>query len=209
MAASPPRLGIRARGLAPPVRGMAPFAVLVAALAVALTGCRSEPPLGTLSILLPEPSAKAREIVLRAAFAEYVELPELRRELRLTLASYELSCDRYVEPGPDDLVVMVTVVSPAAEPLPTGTVAAVSPEIVDGGEDVAVRRSVVTVARRADRSFVLPAGGTLEIGAFDPSPGGRLHGILALEFPGDGRSPAASVRGKFHARTCQPRANVR
>jgi len=206
MAASPPRHRVRAHGLA---QGAAPFAALVAALAGALTGCRSEPPLGTLSVLLPEPSAKAREIVLRAAFAEYVELPELRRELRLTLASYELSCERYVEPGPDDLVVIVTVVSPPSEPLPTGTIAAVSPEIVDGGEEIPVRRSVVTVARRAEGSFVLPAGGTLELGAYDPSPGGRLQGLLALEFPGDGKSPAAAVRGKFHARTCQPRAGVR
>jgi len=176
---------------------------------VTLTACRGEQPLGTLSVLLPEPGAKAQDVALRAAFAEYVELPELRQELRLTLASYELSCDRFVEPGPDDAVVMVTVISPVSGSPPAGTIPAVSPEPVDGGEVVASRRSVVTVVRRADRSYVLPAGGTLEIGAFDPAPGGRLQGLLALEFPGDGKSPAASVRGKFAARTCRPRAEIR
>ncbi len=61
---------------------------------LALAACRPDATSATLNLLLPEGVGRRVELVPRAAFAEYVEIPELRRELRVTLASYELSCDR-------------------------------------------------------------------------------------------------------------------
>lgn len=170
-----------------------------------LAGCRKNPAEQTLTVVVPEVGARPRELELVSSFSEYVELPELRRELRLTFATYPLACDAYRAPGPDDLAVLVTVVAPPAEPFAAGTIPFGTPDVADGGVPVVSRRNLSAVIRRSDRAFTLEPGGSLELTQVELTPGGRVAGLLALEFPGDARSPASTVRGRFDARPCRPR----
>jgi hypothetical protein len=170
-----------------------------------LCGCRRDPAHQSLTVVVPEVGARPRELEIVSSFAEYVELPELRRELRLTFATYPLACDAYRAPPAEELAVLVTVVAPPAEPIAAGTVPFGTPDGVDGGVPTVARRNLSAVIRRPDRAFTLEPGGLLELSHVELLPGGRASGLLALEFPGDARSPASTVRGRFDARLCQPR----
>jgi hypothetical protein len=170
-----------------------------------LLGCRRDPAHQSLTVVLPEVGARPRELEIESSFAEYVELPELRRELRLTFATYPLACDAYRAPGPEELAVLVTVVAPPGEAFATGTIPFGTLEVADGGVPVVARRNLSALIRRSDRSFTLEPGGSLELAHVELVPGGRASGLLALEFPGDAKTPASTVRGRFDARLCQPR----
>jgi hypothetical protein len=170
-----------------------------------VSGCRRDPAHQNLTIVVPEVGARPREFEIVSSFAEYVELPELRRELRLTFATYPLACDAYRPPPPEELAVLVTVVAPPAEPIAVGTVSFGTPDIADGGVPVVSRRNLSAVIRKSERAFTLEPGGLLELSHVELAPGGRASGLLALEFPGDARTPASTVRGRFDARLCQPR----
>ena len=153
-----------------------------------------------MDLVLPEGVGRRAELKPRSAFAEYVELPELRRELRITLASYPLSCDRYVAPGPDDLLFVLTLTTPPREAfVPTSIPFGVAPPS-DAGANTRV--GAFAVARQGDRGFDFPSGGTVELRSVDLAPTGSVSGVLSLEFPGDGTRPASGAHGKFDARMC-------
>jgi hypothetical protein len=170
---------------------------------LALAGCRNDPAPSSIDLVLPDGTGRRTPFEVRSSFAEYVELGELRRELRITLASYALSCERYVAPGPDDVLLTVTVTAPASDPLRPGSIPASSAEASESDGGKVSRPSALPVARRGPRSYVFPGGGSLELGELDLSPAGRVRGVLAFEFAGDGARPAASARGKFEARICR------
>ena len=168
---------------------------------VTLGGCRGDGGGPNLDLVLPEGVGRRVELVPRSAFAEYVELPELRRELRITLASYELGCDRYVPPGPNDLLFVLTIATPEKEPIAAGTVPFGGAPAADAG--VLTRKTAFAVARQGEHGFDFPSGGTVELSNVDLTASGRVNGVLALEFPGDGTRPAAGAHGKFEARMCR------
>jgi hypothetical protein len=170
-----------------------------------LPGCRRGTDHQGLTVVVPEVGARPSELEIVSSFAEYVELPELRRELRLTFATYALGCDGYRAPGPEQLAVLVTVVTPPAEPLAAGTIPFGVPDVGDAGVPVVGRRNLSALIRRSDRAFTLEPGGSLELSQVELAPGGHVAGLLALEFPGDARTPASTVRGRFDARLCHPR----
>ncbi|HTQ05438.1 MAG TPA: hypothetical protein VMI54_16355 [Polyangiaceae bacterium] len=170
---------------------------LLAFLAVA---CHDDAASSNLDLLLPDGVGRRVELVPKTAFAEYVELPELRRELRITLASYVLSCDRYVAPGPNDVLFTLTLDAPAAEPFHPGTYPLESADAPDAGPTA--RAKAFAVARQGERGFVFPNGGAVELRSVDLGPAGQVSGVLALEFPGDGTRPAAGAHGKFEAHLC-------
>lgn len=170
---------------------------------VATGSCRNEQRSNGVDLLLPDGVGRRVELVPKSAFAEYVELPEQRHELRITLASYEVTCRAYVAPGPNDVLFVLTLSSPPATPLKPGTFPLEAPGVPDGG--VAPRAAAYAVARQGERGFDFPAGGSLELRTVDLAPSGRVSGLLALEFPGDGTRSAAGARGKFEARMCQSR----
>jgi hypothetical protein len=166
-------------------------------------GCRNDQQTSAVDLLLPDGVGRRVELVPKSAFAEYVELPEQRHELRITLASYDVTCRAYVAPGPNDVLFVMTLSTPPAAPLAPATFPLEAPGVPDGG--VAPRPSAYAVARQGDRAFDFPAGGSLDLRTVDLSPTGRVGGVLALEFPGDGTRPAAGAHGKFEARMCQSR----
>jgi len=176
------------------------------ALTFALAGlaaCRGEPSRSNINLVLPEGVGRRVELTPRSAFAEYVELPELRHELRVTLASYEVSCHTYVPPGPSDTLLVLTLTTPAAESLKAGVFPLEAAYRPDAGSTT--RSTAFAVARQGPRAFEFPAGGSIELKTVDLSPSGQVSGTLALEFPGDGRRPAAGAHGRFDARMCLSR----
>ena len=169
-------------------------------LLLAQSGCRGESASASVDLVLPEGVGRRVELVPRAAFAEYVELPELRRELRITLASYPLACDQYVAPGPSELLFVLTLSSPPRTAFAPGSVPFGTAPANDAG---AVERvGAFAVARQGDRGFDFPSGGTVELRSVDLAPTGSVSGVLSLEFPGDGSRPASGAHGKFDARMC-------
>ena len=173
---------------------------MLVAVLLALPGCQRETSSSSVDLVLPEGVGRRVELKPRSAFAEYVELPELRRELRITLASYPLSCDTYVAPGPNDLLFVLTLSTPPREAfVPTSIPFGAAPA-VDAG--ATARVGAFAVARQGDRGFDFPSGGTVELRSVDLSPTGSVSGVLSLEFPGDGTRPASGAHGKFDARMC-------
>lgn len=174
---------------------------LTLACSLFLAACRAGNTGNGVDLLIPDGVGRRVEFVPKTAFAEYVELPELRRELRITLASYSLSCDRYVPPGPDDVLLVLTLTAPATEPFHPGTYPLETAEMPDAGPTK--RAKGFAVARQGGRGFDFPSGGAVELRSVEFTPGGLVGGMLALEFPGDGSRPPAGAHGKFEAHLCR------
>jgi hypothetical protein len=179
-------------------RGAAALLALASSLA-----CRGERHVDAIELVVPDGTGRTLELVPRAAFAEYVEVPDAANELRVTLATFDVSCERYVAPGADDSMLILTLKMPPSEKPHTGSYASTPPLPVDGGTDSVGRAHAVTVVRRGGRGFTFPPGGTLELSEVDLGRSGRVAGTLALEFAGDAVRPASSAKGKFSARLCR------
>jgi hypothetical protein len=120
----------------------------------------------------------------------------------VTLASYDVSCERYVAPGADDTVLVVTLKLPPGEKPRPGSFASTRPLSEDGGSPLG-RAYAVPVIRRGARGYALSPGGTLELELVEFGRSGVVKGAVAFEFPGDGTRPASSAKGKFSARLCR------
>ena len=188
---------------APCPRGHRTVGVLATALVALVCACRGERHKDTLELVVPDGTGRTLELLPSSAFAEYVEVPDAANELRVTLASYDVSCERYVKPGPDDTVVVVTLKLPPSEKPRPGSFASTPPLSADAGSTGVARAYAVPVIRRAERGYALPPGGTLELSRVDLGKTGAVAGALAFEFPGDATRPASSAKGKFTARMCR------
>jgi hypothetical protein len=171
--------------------------------AVAIVGCRGQKPRDAIELVLPDGSGRTMGLTPRSAFAEYVEVPDSANELRITLASHDVSCERYVAPGENDTVVVVTLKTPPTEKPRPGSFASTPPLPGDAGSNAVGRAYAVPVIRRAQRGYALSPGGTLELELVDLGRSGMVKGSLAFEYPGDGAHPASSAKGKFTARLCR------
>ena len=129
-----------------------------------------------------------------SAFAEYVELPGIRNELRITLASYAASCDKFVSPGPSDVLLTATVITPPKEPPRPG-------RYVSGG--ASGRAHAELSVRMGQRAMPMPAGGALSLSQVELEAQGSVEGELGFDSPGDAEHGAKSVRGRFSARVCR------
>ena len=176
--------------------------VLGTAMSPAVVACKDDKPKDTIELVVPDGSGRTLDLAPRSAFAEYVEIPDSANELRVTFASHEVSCERYVAPGPDDTVVVVTLkLPPGLKPRP-GSFPTTPPLAEDAGTAVA-RAYAVPVVRRGERAYPLSPGGTFELASVELGKSGGVKGALAFEFPGDGTRPASSAKGKFSARLCR------
>src|SRR5947209_10308550 len=79
------------------------------AAAVALPACE---PSRVHDVTLVD-GADTLHFATKSAFAEYVELPGVENELRITLASYELSCEHWERPKDGETALTITIVTPA------------------------------------------------------------------------------------------------
>jgi hypothetical protein len=137
----------------------------------------------------------------KAAFAEYVELPNLRNELRITLASYAAACERFVPPPAGETSVTITLltppgIKPGPATYPWGEIPA------DAKTRTPTTPIAQPVARLGKTGFVFPPGGTLELSKAELAQDGEVRGLLAFEFPGTAGQPATSLKGSFAAKIC-------
>jgi hypothetical protein len=138
--------------------------------------------------------------VVRSAFAEYVELPGEHNELRLTLASYALSCERWVPPREGDAAVTVVIVTPSAVP---PTVASYGWTGIPPREEPLHAAYALPKAQLGGRSRLFEPGGTIHLAGVQIDPRGAVSGTLAFEFPGEGDRPATRIDGAFRAKMCR------
>jgi hypothetical protein len=171
-------------------------------LVLCLAACRAESH-GNVSLVLGEPDAEPRTFEVRSAFAEYLVLPELRNELRITLASYESSCEKYAPPGSDDAALIVTVATPAKAPPIPGVYDWAGHPAHGGTPERPERAYAVPVARLGARGYEFQPGGGLELKELGIAEGDQVRGLLNFEFPGDGTRRAQGIKGSFSARVCR------
>lgn len=142
------------------------------------------------------------EVELRAAFAEYVVLPELRHELRITLTSYEASCRNYALPSEGQLSVVVTVSTPPHQPPAPGLFDWAGHTAHGGTPERPERAYALPLVRRGPKAYELRPGGGIELKDLRLIEGGALRGLLSFEYPGDGQHPAQALKGSFAGKVC-------
>jgi hypothetical protein len=144
--------------------------------------------------------ATTTRLVTRSEFAEYAELPGDHNELRITLASYPASCDRWVAPAEGEtLVTVVIVLPPEAAPVPGSYNWSGIP-----GEDEHLRTSyALPKAHFGPRARLFEPGGAIRLTRVQLDAHGSVAGTLAFEFPGEAERPATRIDGNFDARVCR------
>jgi hypothetical protein len=152
----------------------------------------------------PEPSQHV-EFRPASSYAEFVVYPGVRRELKITLASYAASCDSFVAPGPNDVSATITVIAPGESELGPGIYEWNGHAAHGGTEQQPERPYALPTVRVGHGSFVLPAGGELQLQGVATSQDGRVRGMLGFEFAGDAEHAATSLKGSFEAKLCRVR----
>ncbi len=166
-------------------------------------GCRAERH-GSLQLVLGKSSVeKPIEFEVRSAFAEYVVLPELRQELRITLSSYETSCRAPALPREGELAVVVTVATPPDQPPAKGSFDWAGHEAHGGSPEQPQRAYAVPLVRQGKHAYEFRPGGTIELRELGLTEGSALSGLLSFEFAGDGQHPAQAIKGSFSGRLCR------
>lgn len=175
---------------------------LCIALLLPLSACRDESH-GNVKLTLGAGDANTVEFQIRSAHAEYLDLPELRRELRITLSSYETSCETYVPPGEGETALIVTIATPPSAAPTVGTYDWAGHAVHGGTPDRPERPYAVPVARIGSRGQEFHPGGSIELKELGTSEGARVRGLLNFEFPGDLDRAAQGIKGSFVARVCR------
>lgn len=144
--------------------------------------------------------ATTTRLATRSEFAEYVELPGDHNELRITLASYPVSCDRWVGPAEgQSLVTVVITLPPETQPAPGSySWSAIPPA------DEHIRTSyALPKAHFGPRARLFEPGGAVRLTGVQLDAHGSITGTLAFEFPGEADRPATRIDGNFDARVCR------
>jgi len=144
--------------------------------------------------------ATTTRLTTQSEFAEYVSLPGDHNELRLTLASYPASCDRWVAPSEGEtLITVVIVLPPQTTPAPGSYSWSGIPKT-----DEPLRASyALPKAHFGTRARLFEPGGAIRLTRVQLDPHGTVAGTLAFEFPGEADRPATRVDGNFEARVCR------
>ncbi|MGE0326498.1 MAG: hypothetical protein AB7K71_12085 [Polyangiaceae bacterium] len=139
----------------------------------------------------------------KAAFAEYVELPGLRNELRITLADYEASCEQFVPPPEGKVMVSVVVATPSSMALQPGSYTWAGPELRGTAAGVQAHPVAEPTVRIGSKGYLFGAGGGVQLQAVNLDEYGEVSGVMGFEAAAaDGRGPSR-VRGRFRAKICR------
>jgi hypothetical protein len=137
------------------------------------------------------------------ALAEYLELPESRNELRLTLANYELPCDRFVPAAGEQIHVSVVVVTPAGSRPAPGTYAWAGTQGQGDGANDPQPPFARPKALLGGRGHTFQPGGAVRLTKVALGRHAAVEGVLAFEFAGNAEHEATSLTGSFRARVCK------
>lgn len=140
---------------------------------------------------------------IHTAFAEYWELSGQADELRITLASYPASCDRFVPPAEGEAAVTVQILVPEGKKIALGDY----PWTGLDNQREAPRNPTAPYAlpfvRMAGRGFLLAPGGAVRISELEPRIHGRVAGLLSLQGVSEDAEAATRLTGRFEAKLCR------
>jgi hypothetical protein len=169
--------------------------VLLSVLAL-LPGCDS----ARLHDVTIVDGAGTTHLSTKTAFAEYVELPGVRNELRITLANYPVSCERWTAPRDGEIALSITIVTPAE----TRPAAASYPwSGLPPKEGPLKDAYALPKALLGPESRLFEPGGAARLSSVSLDLHGLVVGALAFEYPGDGSRPATRIDGGFEAKICR------
>jgi len=137
------------------------------------------------------------------AFAEYVELPGLRNELRITLASYEASCERFIPPGEGQAVVTVAISTPPSLAIQPGSFTWAGAELRGLSGSVQEHPVAEPTARIGSKSYLFGPGGGVQLQVLNLDQYGEVSGVMGFEGPAASDRGATRIRGKFRAKICR------
>lgn len=169
--------------------------------AALLIACSKSAP-RTIQLSVGSKSDQSLEFSPTVALAEYVEAKGAGGELTLTFANYAASCDRFVPPGPDQVLVSVVVVTPKG-PLTRAAYAWAGHAVHGGSVERPLRPYALPTVRLGPHSYRIEPGGAIAIESLQLRPGGEVRGVLGFDFPGDAASEASRISGAFSARICR------
>ena len=178
------------------------FAVALASLSF---GCKQDRQASAVVELTvgsaPEQSMNFRA---RTSLAEYIEIPGQGNELRLTIASYEASCEMFMPPpSSDDVSVSIVITTPSGVAPTSGTYPWLGHEAHGGDRLSPAKAYSFPTARIGSKSFVFQPGGGVLLKGLSLGKHGSVSGLLNFEFSGDAKKPATSLKGRFSARICR------
>ncbi|MEI9940231.1 MAG: hypothetical protein WDO69_23685 [Pseudomonadota bacterium] len=186
--------------------GLKPRWARLGVLVLGLVGfsCRTHGASPVYIVAGPEPSEHI-EFRPISSYAEYLVLPGQRRELKITLASYQTSCDSFIAPAEHDSSATITVIVPVESELSPGSYAWAGQPAHGGAEQPPERPYALPTIRLGHRGLTLPAGGEIQLESVATTQDGRVRGLLDFEFPGDAEHVATSLKGSFEAKLCRVR----
>lgn len=151
---------------------------------------------------------KLIQINPRSSYAEYLELPGIRNELRITLASYETSCDQFVMPNPRDTLVTVTLAFPPGESPAQQEYFATEPSPPKDAVTRLERSTASVFVRRGNDAVAFQSGGGLRLNTVMLKDHGTIAGDLGFESGGPGDQAALRLIGQFRAGICRFHASA-
>ncbi len=165
------------------------------ALVPCLLSCERSPAPSVHVEVGPAPGERL-EFSPESSLAEYLEIPGLRAELRITLAGYPLGCEGYEPPPAGRPLVSLRILTPPGQP-PVATSYAWTARSDPPRAEPSVRIGA--------RAYSLPPGGSVTLHKVDLNSDGAIEGDLDFEFPGDGEHAPTGLRGRFRAKLCRVR----
>ncbi len=149
----------------------------------------------------------AQEDTLRfspeVTFAEYWEFPNQADELRITLASYEASCERYAPPPEGAAAITLSILAPVGQKIEAVEYPALDPEVRGEDPRKPEKAYVLPYARVQSHGLELPPGGSVRLTELDLSPHGSVSGLISLQGAADESATPMRVAGRFSARLCR------
>lgn len=140
---------------------------------------------------------------IQTALAEYWELAGEADELRVTLASFPISCEKFTPPPEGQAIITVSVLVPEGKRLALGDYPWTGLESLgDTPRQPAVAYALPYV-RVPGRGFALAPGGAVRVAEFEPRVHGRVAGLLSFQGVSDDAAAATRLSGRFEAKLCR------
>lgn len=139
----------------------------------------------------------------QTAIAEYWELSGQADELRITLASYPASCDRFVPPPEGETAVTVQILVPEGKRIALGDYPWTGLENHREAPRNPTTAYALPFVRVAGRGYPLAPGGAVRIAQFEPRIHGRVAGLLSFQGVSEDADAATRLTGRFEAKLCR------
>jgi len=180
--------------IAAALRSLLPWACVLVTL-----GCQAEPkPALELTV-----GGETTRFEAHTALAEYWELAGQADELRITIASYPISCDVFVPPPEGEVVVTVSVLVPEGKRIALGDYPWTGLDAIREAPRNPAAPYALPFVRIPGRGFPLAPGGAIRIAELEPKIHGRVTGLLSFQGVSEDATAATRLTGRFEAKLCR------